>query len=153
MKRRLRRVSVFRNHMTDALSVQAECIRWVQCPTLLSGLGGSIHVRFWHLATSLFRSLWGAKQTSSCHVARRSDLLPDLADSARIYMRLFGAARGAGTPPDIYEETKIAVAAHRDWLVTNQARERLKENWRRLKPRFGATHFGTALVLWDKSSG
>jgi amidase len=84
-------------------------------------------------------------------IARSSDSLPDLADSARIYMRLLGAARSAGATPEIYEKAKIAVAAlqpgdtslaaererglvinHRDWLATDQARQRLKEQWRRL---------------------
>jgi amidase len=84
-------------------------------------------------------------------VARSSDLLPDLAGSARTYMRLLGAARSTGATPEIYEKTKIAIAAlelgdtdlaaerarglvinHRDWIATDQARERLKEEWRRL---------------------
>jgi amidase len=66
-------------------------------------------------------------------------------------MRLLGAARSAGARPEIYEKAKIAVAAlqpgdaglaaerarglvmnHRDWLATDLARERLKEEWRRL---------------------
>ena len=44
-------------------------------------------------------------------VAHSSDLLPDLADTARTYMRLLGAARSAGATPEIYEKAKIAVAA------------------------------------------
>jgi GAF domain-containing protein len=66
-------------------------------------------------------------------------------------LRLLGAARSAGATPEIYEKAKIAVAAlqpgdtslaaersrglvmnHRDWLATDQARQRLKEQWRRL---------------------
>jgi amidase len=79
-----------------------------------------------------------------------SDLLPDLAGSARIYMRLLGAARSSGTSPDAYEKTQSAAAAlaptdnslaaeglrggvmsHRDWLATDLAREHLREQWRR----------------------
>jgi amidase len=79
-----------------------------------------------------------------------SDLLPDLADSARIYMRLLGAARSGATTPDAYEKSQSAAAtlqpgdnspategmrgaamSHRDWLVTDLARERLREQWRR----------------------
>ena len=43
-------------------------------------------------------------------IARSSELLPDLANSARIYMRLLGAARSAGATPETYEKAKIAVA-------------------------------------------
>jgi len=73
-------------------------------------------------------------------IARSSELLPDLANSARIYMRLLGAARSAGATPETYEKAKIAVAGvqpddtslvaerargfvmnHRDWLATDLA--------------------------------
>jgi amidase len=104
-----------------------------------SAVSGAINHRAEQLAKA------GAK------IARSSDSLPDLADSARIFMRLLGAARSAGATPEIYEKAKIAVAAlqpgdtslaaersrglvmnHRDWLATDQARQRLKEQWRRL---------------------
>ena len=81
---------------------------------------------------------------------KNSDLLPDLTDLAGIYMRLLGAARSAGTSPDLYEKTQSAAAAlqpgdnglaaegvrgavmtYRDWLAADLARERLKEQWRR----------------------
>jgi amidase len=83
-------------------------------------------------------------------LAQGSDLLPDLADSARVYMRLLGAARSAGVSPDVFEETQSAAAAlqpgdnrlaaermrgtvmnHRDWLAADLARERLREQWHR----------------------
>jgi amidase len=86
----------------------------------------------------------GVKLTQS------GDLLPDLANSARIYMRLLGAARSAGVPSDIYAKTQSAVAAlqsddnklaterargmvmsHRDWLAADLRRKRLAEQWRR----------------------
>ena len=81
---------------------------------------------------------------------RSSDLLPDLAESARIYMRLLGAARSAGASTSLYEKTRSETAAlkpdddtlaaerarglvisHRDWLLADNARDRLQEQWRR----------------------
>jgi amidase len=83
-------------------------------------------------------------------LARSADLLPDLAESARIYMRLLGAARSAGAPIDVYGQTQSEAAAlkpdddslaaervrgtvmsHRNWLLADLARERLREQWRR----------------------
>jgi len=43
------------------------------------------------------------------NVAHSSALLPNLADSARLYMRLLTAAKGTGMPPDRYEEAQRAV--------------------------------------------
>jgi amidase len=96
-----------------------------------------------HLADELARA--GVK------LARSSDLLPDLVASARIYMQLLGAARSAGATPGVLEEARSALAAlqpgdtslaaerarglvinHHDWVATDQARVRLKEQWRRL---------------------
>jgi amidase len=93
---------------------------------------------------SAFNQLAGRLGKVGVKLSQSSDLLPNLADSARIYMRLVGAARSAGTPPDVYERTQSAAAAlqpgdlatervrgtvtsHREWLATDQARERLKE--------------------------
>ena len=69
-------------------------------------------------------------------VANTSALLPDLADSARLYMRLLGSAKSASVPRDLYEKTQSAATAlrpsdnslgaertrgtvmsHRDWLA------------------------------------
>ena len=82
-------------------------------------------------------------------LARSSGLLPDLADSARVYMRLLGAARSAGESPELYKDAQSAAASlppgdnslaaervrgtvmsHRDWLETDLARERSREQWR-----------------------
>jgi amidase len=106
-------------------------------------IGTAVSSAINHLAEQLAKA--GAK------IARDNDSLPDLADSARIYMRLLGAVRSGGETPEIYEKAKIAVATlqpgdtslaaersrglvmnHRDWLATDQARQRLKEQWRRL---------------------
>jgi len=81
-------------------------------------------------------------------VAHTSELLPNLADSARLYMRLLASAKSASLPSDRYEETQRSVAAltpdddglatqrtrgavmsHRDWLSANAARTRLQQQW------------------------
>jgi len=81
-------------------------------------------------------------------VAHSSALLPNLADSARLYMRLLTAAKSTSMPPDRYEEAQRAAAAlapgddgleaertrgtvmsHRDWLETDLARARIQQQW------------------------
>jgi hypothetical protein len=44
-------------------------------------------------------------------IASASALLPNLADSARLYRRLLGAAKSASIPPDLYGETQRSAAA------------------------------------------
>ena len=87
---------------------------------------------------------------SGVKLTRSSDLLPDLAESARIYMRLLGAARSAGVQTSVYEKTRSEAAVlrpddnslaaerargmvinHRDWLLADDARDRFQEQWRR----------------------
>jgi amidase len=82
-------------------------------------------------------------------VARDSPLLPDLADSARLYMRLLLAFLAAFWPPESYtrmqseaaalpgtgtslhaERTRGAVLSHRDWVLADGARARLCRQWR-----------------------
>jgi amidase len=84
-------------------------------------------------------------------VTRESPQLPDLAASARLYMRLLMSALSVGWPPDAYaqaqsaaaslaaddrslaaERARGAVLSHRDWLVADGARRRLREQWRML---------------------
>jgi amidase len=81
-------------------------------------------------------------------VARASKLLPDLADSARLYMRLLASAKSASLAPDRYEETQRSTAtlapgddsleaqrtrgtvmSHRDWITADVARVRLQQQW------------------------
>lgn len=81
-------------------------------------------------------------------VAHSAASLPDLADSARLYMRLLTSAKSVGMPRDHYEEAKLAAAAldpadtslqaertrgtvmtHRDWLETDRARLRIEQRW------------------------
>jgi amidase len=81
-------------------------------------------------------------------VADTSALLPNLADSARLYMRLLGAAISTRMPSDRYAETARLAAAltlndhslqaermrgsvmsHRDWIITDGARLQLQQHW------------------------
>jgi amidase len=82
-------------------------------------------------------------------VGHTSALLPNLAESARLYRRLLGSAKSTSIPPDHYEETQSSAAAlapddnglgaehlrgtvmsHRDWLEADTARARIQEQWR-----------------------
>ena len=84
-------------------------------------------------------------------VGRDSPLLPDLADSARLYMRLLLPVFSAGWPLDQYkqaqpaaealnpddetlvaERARGAVLSHRDWMTADAARTRLQQQWREL---------------------
>ena len=81
-------------------------------------------------------------------VAQASALLPDLADSARLYMRLLASAKSASLAPDRYEEarrstarltsgdnsleaqrTRGTVTSHRDWITADVAPVRLQQQW------------------------
>ena len=84
-------------------------------------------------------------------VAHASALLPELAESARLYMKLLGAAKSTRLAPERYDEAQRAAAAlaagdnalatervrgtvmsHRDWMITDVARKRLQQQWRLL---------------------
>jgi amidase len=84
-------------------------------------------------------------------VARTSPAIPDLAESARLYMRLLASVLAARWPDDLYRQTKAAaealepgdksltaerirgaVLSHRDWLAADGARARLQWQWREL---------------------
>jgi len=81
-------------------------------------------------------------------VAQSSPLMPNLADSARLYMRLLFSGQGATSPPALYDEmrrsaevlrpgdnsltaerTRGAVISHRDWIAADIARARLQQQW------------------------
>jgi amidase len=85
---------------------------------------------------------------SGAKVAHSSPLLPDLANSARVYMRLLSSFRGAVAPSGAYDEmrrsaealapddhslaaerTRGAVMSHRDWFAADTARARLRQQW------------------------
>jgi amidase len=90
-------------------------------------------------------------------VAQDSELLPDLLDAARIYVRLLRAFLGFTIPPEVYEQIRLAVArldpgdlclaaeslrgwtvSHRDWLIDDAKRARLKAQWAALFGTFDA---------------
>ena len=85
---------------------------------------------------------------TGARVGHDSALLPNLAESARLYRRLLGSAKSASIPPRQFEETRrLAVALapdddslgaehmrgtvmnHRDWLDADAARARLQQQW------------------------
>jgi amidase len=88
---------------------------------------------------------------SGVKLAHTSPLLPDLAASARTFMRLWSSFRGAVAPQSHYQEmqhaaqalaatddglvaerTRGAVMSHRDWFAADAARARLRQQWRSL---------------------
>jgi amidase len=81
-------------------------------------------------------------------VERDSPLLPDQADSARVYMHLLMATLGAGFPVEVYEHRRAAAAqldpadtsldaertrgtvlSYRDWLAADGRRAVLRRRW------------------------
>jgi amidase len=81
-------------------------------------------------------------------VEQASALVPDLAASARLYMKLLGAAKAAGLPRDAYAAAQRAAPAlapgddslaaerlrgtalsHRDWLAADLARAQFQQQW------------------------
>lgn len=94
-------------------------------------------------------NLAGRLQTSGVTVSRRSELLPDLAQSTRLYMRMLLSFLGATMAPEIYDGACAAAAklsasddslraerlrgialSHRGWVAANAARTRLRAQWR-----------------------
>jgi amidase len=90
-------------------------------------------------------------------VGRESPLLPDLADSSRLYMRLLVSFLAAVYPPELYASTKAkgaqldaddsslaaerirgALLSHRDWVIADGNRTRQRAQWRELFKSFDA---------------
>ncbi len=84
-------------------------------------------------------------------VTRESPLLPDFAASTRLYMRMLLSFLAVSFQPEIYEGAKEAAArlaaddislaaerlrgvmlSHRDWLMADSGRTRLRAQWREL---------------------
>ncbi|HEY5324885.1 MAG TPA: amidase [Caldimonas sp.] len=95
--------------------------------------------------------LAGRIARSGVKVERSHPLLPDLAEAARLYMRLLVSFSAAFWRPAIYEDLKNAGAvfpsdnrslaaeraraiglSHRDWVMADIARTRLQQQWRAL---------------------
>ena len=90
-------------------------------------------------------------------VSRASPLLPDFAASSRLYMRILLSFLGATFPPEVYAGACAAAAAlpasntslqaerlrgialsHRDWVIADGSRARLRAQWRELFKSFDA---------------
>jgi len=90
-------------------------------------------------------------------IERRSPLLPDFAASTRLYMRMLLSFLGASFAPEVYAGAKIAAAglpsddtslaaerlrgialSHRDWVMAEGGRVRLRAQWRELFKHFDA---------------
>jgi amidase len=90
-------------------------------------------------------------------VTRESPLLPDLAGSSRLYMRLLVSFLAAVYPPELYasiqakglrldasdtslaaERLRGALLSHRDWVIADGGRTRLRAQWRELFKSFDA---------------
>ncbi|HEY3794408.1 MAG TPA: amidase family protein, partial [Bradyrhizobium sp.] len=90
-------------------------------------------------------------------VERSSPLLPDFATSTRLYMRMLLSFLAVSFQPEIYAGAKDAAArlaaddnslaaerlrgiafSHRDWLVADGGRTRLRARWRELFKSFDA---------------
>jgi len=86
---------------------------------------------------------------SGAKVATSSASLPNLSDSARLYVKLLGGATSPRLSPDAFAEAQRlnaslspgnhslaaerlrgSVMNHRDWLATDAARLQLQEQWR-----------------------
>lgn len=94
---------------------------------------------------------------SGVAVERESGLMPDLAGSARLYMRILLSFLAASFPPEALTRAREAltkleanddslaterlrgmVLSHRDWVLANGARTALRGQWRALFQRFDA---------------
>jgi amidase len=90
-------------------------------------------------------------------VERQSRLLPDFAASSRLYMRILMSFLAASFAPEIYASAKAAAdslpagdtslaaerlrgcgLSHRDWVIADGGRTRLRAQWRELFKTFDA---------------
>jgi amidase len=90
-------------------------------------------------------------------VARESPLLPDFAASSRLYMRMLMSFLGATFAPEVHAGAQAAASAlptsdmslgaerlrgialsHRDWVIADGGRARLRAQWRELFKAFDA---------------
>lgn len=96
-------------------------------------------------------------EKAGAKIERSSPLLPDFADSTRLYMRRLMAFLTAFYPPELYATLQASAAAlrgddnsltaermrgmvqsHRDWVQDDGARARLRAQWRKLFEIFDA---------------
>ncbi len=102
---------------------------------------------------------------SGAQVARASAALPDLAESARLYMKLLNAARSPRLTPEALAEAQGLAAAlppddrslqaertrgwamiHREWLATDALRLRLQQQWQQFFRDYDAVIYPAAAV-------
>ena len=102
---------------------------------------------------------------SGARVARASTSLPDLAESARLYMKLLNAARSPRLTPTALAEAQGLAAAlapddrslqaerargwgmiHREWLAADATRLQLQQKWHELFREFNAVIYPAAAV-------
>ena len=96
-------------------------------------------------------------ETRGVSVSRETPLLPDLAASSRLYMRLLLSFLAGSFTPEAYAEAQAAAAklapndmslaaerlrgitlSHRDWVLADGGRTRLRAQWRDLFKKFDA---------------
>jgi amidase len=94
---------------------------------------------------------------SGVNITRKSPLLPDFAESSRLYMRMLMSFLAAFFPPEVIAGAQAAAAkltpddkslaaerlrgmtlSHRLWLLDDGARARLRAQWRELFKNFDA---------------
>ena len=101
--------------------------------------------------------LAGQLSKAGAKVARESALMPDIANSSRLYMRLLLSFLAANFPPEAHESMRAnaaklkpedmsltaerlrgAVMSHREWVQANVMRGGLRAQWRALFREFDA---------------
>ncbi|WP_433996555.1 amidase [Bradyrhizobium iriomotense] len=104
-------------------------------------------------------------ERSGAHVARASASLPDLGESARLYMKLLNGARSPRLTAAAFAEAQDAATAlspddrslqadrargwgmsHRDWLAADAARLQLQQRWQEFFREFDAVIYPAATV-------
>lgn len=104
-------------------------------------------------------------ERSGARIARASASLPDLADSARLYMKLLNAARSPRLTPAALAEAQGVAAAlspddrslqaerargwgmiHREWLAMDAARLQLQQKWHQFFREFDSVVYPAAAV-------
>jgi amidase len=102
-------------------------------------------------------TLAGQLAKAGASITRESPLLPDLAASSRLYMRILQSFLAASYPPELYaviqkmgakldagdrslaaERVRGALLSHRDWLFADRDRAQLRAQWRELFKHFDA---------------
>ena len=106
---------------------------------------------------SSIEQLVGKLDKAGVKIARHSALLPDFAESTRLYMRMLMSFLAVSFPPDAYAGAHAAAQTippgdtslsaerlrgiamnHRDWVMADGARARLRAQWRELFKQYDA---------------